>query len=389
MVGLWKASVLAACPMNMTTTFRSFRLISAFIVLAAVCMTHGLFASSGVVTEMKVPTGASVQRTVVTERWTLATSAGEVLVYSNATGSLVRRLKPPHAAGSIFAKHIAAAGDFVVVSNTYWTLCAFNCATGKHLWTVNMPYSWRVESLATDGSRVAAGDGSAMSPQSPVPAEGMVAVFKAETGQWIAADRATIGQTLANYGEAIALSGPWMAVGARGYDWPGNTNNGMVVLKHTNQLEAFIVAPDRQDSDGFGNSVAISGNTLYVGTLIRDKVYLFDVRTQAYLGAINKPVATIAGFGQELTASGHLLAINSADGAWLWSRDTAVARTYDLLQNEPWAQGGVDKKVDMMIGASWRPSIGIDAAALAAHKRVMERQIATYYSGTDVKVARK
>lgn len=35
------------------------------------------------------------------------------------------------------------------------------------------------------------------------------------------------------------------------------------------------------------------------------------------------------------------------------------------------------------------PAADLDPAALAAHKRVMERQIATYYSGTDITVARK
>ena len=35
------------------------------------------------------------------------------------------------------------------------------------------------------------------------------------------------------------------------------------------------------------------------------------------------------------------------------------------------------------------PVADLDAAALAAHKRVMEKQIATYYSGTDIRVARK
>lgn len=80
--------------------------------------------------------------------------------------------------------------------------------------------------------------------------------------------------------------------------------------------------------------------------------------------------AGVAEFGYRAasTASqemaGWNVAQTSADGGWLWSRDTAVARTYDLLQNEPWAQGGVDKKVDMVIGASWRPSISIDAEAL-------------------------
>jgi ectoine hydroxylase-related dioxygenase (phytanoyl-CoA dioxygenase family) len=35
------------------------------------------------------------------------------------------------------------------------------------------------------------------------------------------------------------------------------------------------------------------------------------------------------------------------------------------------------------------PTADLDAAAVAAHARVMEKQIATYYSGTDIKVARK
>jgi hypothetical protein len=35
------------------------------------------------------------------------------------------------------------------------------------------------------------------------------------------------------------------------------------------------------------------------------------------------------------------------------------------------------------------PLADLDAAALATHTRVMEKQIATYYSGTDIKVARK
>jgi hypothetical protein len=55
-----------------------------------------------VATELKVFTGAGAWRTAVTESWTLATSAGEVLVYSNASGALVRRLRPPHTAGSSF-----------------------------------------------------------------------------------------------------------------------------------------------------------------------------------------------------------------------------------------------------------------------------------------------
>ena len=54
----------------------------------------------------------------------------------------------------------------------------------------------------------------------------------------------------------------------------------------------------------------------------------------------------------------------SADSGWLWSRDLAVARTRELLQNEPWAQGAVDRKLDMVVGAGWRPLIKPDHEVL-------------------------
>src|SRR3990167_6601109 len=33
----------------------------------------------------------------------------------------------------------------------------------------------------------------------------------------------------------------------------------------------------------------------------------------------------------------------SADSSWLWNKDQSVARVHDLLEREPWAQGG-DRK---------------------------------------------
>jgi hypothetical protein len=312
--------------MTMKTAFERIRQVIHTLVftLAAGCFTQVLPASPGVVTEMKLPAGASVERTVVTESWTLATSAGEVLVYSNASGALVRRLRPSHTAGSSFATYIAASGDFVVVSDKPWSLCAFNCATGKHLWDANLPGNGLVRSLSTDGMRVAAGEPDSTSPASAVSAEGLVSIFHAGTGQLLVRDRTIWGQTAAVYGEAVALSGPWMAVGAYGHDSPGYSNSGMVVVKHTSGTENYLLAPDIQSAAGFGRSVAISGNTLYVGTLARDRVYLFDLRTLAFNKTVVEPSPSIAGFGQELTASGHLLVINSADGAWLYDRQSGA-----------------------------------------------------------------
>lgn len=75
--------------------------------------------------------------------------------------------------------------------------------------------------------------------------------------------------------------------------------------------------------------------------------------------------------GQDV--GGWLPSQQSADAGWLWSRDLAVARTRELMQNEPWAQGGVDRKLDMLVGAGWRPIIRPDAQALG----ITERQAQT------------
>lgn len=70
----------------------------------------------------------------------------------------------------------------------------------------------------------------------------------------------------------------------------------------------------------------------------------------------------IGGGRQEL--AGWSPAATSADGSYLWARDDLVSKIRDLLQSEPWAQGAVDRKLDMVVGAGWRPSIKPDATVL-------------------------
>ena len=89
---------------------------------------------------------------------------------------------------------------------------------------------------------------------------------------------------------------------------------------------------------------------------------------------IGRAVAAMAGGSREIIhdpTSARAQALGgwhapqtSADGAWLWNRDDTVAKVRELLATEPWAQGGIDRKVDMIVGASWRPSIKPDAEAL-------------------------
>lgn len=67
--------------------------------------------------------------------------------------------------------------------------------------------------------------------------------------------------------------------------------------------------------------------------------------------------------GQDV--GGWMPPMTSADSGWLgWPRDLAVRRTRELLANEPTAQGGVDRWVDMVVGGNWRPSIKPDHETL-------------------------
>lgn len=70
------------------------------------------------------------------------------------------------------------------------------------------------------------------------------------------------------------------------------------------------------------------------------------------------------GAAQRQALDGWNVGQTSADAYWLRDRDDFVAKTRDLLAREPWAQGGVERKLDMLVGAGWRPSIKPDAAVL-------------------------
>jgi lambda family phage portal protein len=56
--------------------------------------------------------------------------------------------------------------------------------------------------------------------------------------------------------------------------------------------------------------------------------------------------------------------LRSADAEWLHERDLSIARIRDLTRNESWVQAGVDRMVDMSVGASFRLSAKPDARTL-------------------------
>ena len=287
-------------------------------------------ASSGVVSTWPLPSNATVGQTAVTPSWTLVASpsttltsskgeqipgAGEVLVYSNATGKLVRRVRSPlpfpHAN---LGRKLAASGDIMVVTDGEYSVRAIHCVTGASLWRYDRPGRY-LNGLAIDSGKVVVGlkDTNYMS----------VDILNATTG----ALSSQIGYFLGTDdfpGDAVAAGGGWVVVGSPRSTVGGITGAGFVSVEKPGFAGASysVAAPDASSSMFFGKAVAISGTSLYVGCSQKNRVYHYDLRTGGFIGAIDPPSPAVFAFGQELSASGHLLLISSVDGPWLYDRQT-------------------------------------------------------------------
>lgn len=64
------------------------------------------------------------------------------------------------------------------------------------------------------------------------------------------------------------------------------------------------------------------------------------------------------------SGAGWMPPLGSADSSWLWERDVTAARLRDMDRNDSWAQAGVDRMVDMLVGGVFRLNAKPDAEAL-------------------------
>ena len=130
------------------------------------------------------------------------------------------------------------------------------------------------------------------------------------------------------FGTAIDISGNWLLVGAPGDDGTGSGSGIAFIFNiSTGALHKTLNNPNAYStsaSDGFGNSVAISGNYAIVGARDEDdaggttsgKAYIFNVTTGTLLATLDNPNAygTSASdqFGNACSISGNYAIV----GAW-------------------------------------------------------------------------
>lgn len=185
-----------------------------------------------------------------------------------------------------------------------------------------------------------AGDTLAVGVPGEDSASGAVYVFTRIDGVWSQQAYVKASNTEANdgFGESVALAGDTLAVGAPGEDSDGDPTNisavdsGAVYIFTRSgsgwSQQAYVKASNTETNDGFGESVALTNDTLAVGAPGEDSdgdptnnsavdsgaVYVFT-RTgsnwsqQAYLKASN--TGSLDLFGSSIALDGDTLAVGA------------------------------------------------------------------------------
>lgn len=258
----------------------------------------------------------------------ISASGDRAYVYDSATGSLVVPLvDPTPAAADSFGTSLAISGTKIVVGAAGNDTGIFNsgqafvfdAASGALVATVANPSPGVNDgfgfSVAIAGTTVVVG-----TPLDDVATidDGRAAAFDALTGSLIATLSNPSTPSGDSFGEAAAIAGNRIVVGAP-WDDTAAISSGRAYLFDTltgNRI-AILANPSPNTDDRFGRGVAISSTVVVVaayqeGASDSGEVYLFDPTTGAYRATIANPSPEANDyFGQMLVASDDFIVVSS------------------------------------------------------------------------------
>ena len=259
------------------------------------------------------------------EQATAGIYAGKSYIFNVSTGTLVHTLNNPNVSSTAqydqFGYSVAISGNYAIVSSKResssgtepsWAYI-YNVTTGALLYTLTNPnptgtiaYDYFGNSVAISGNYAIVGSYGEDDAGSVNP--GKAYIFNVTTGALVH----TLNNPNAygtsdddNFGWSVAISGNYAIVSASSEDDAGGSGSGKAyifnvstgTLVHTlNNPNAFGTS----SGDGFGNSLAISGNYAIVGASAEDdvgeftgvgagKAYIFNVSTGALVHTLNNP----------------------------------------------------------------------------------------------------
>ncbi len=171
--------------------------------------------------------------------------------------------------------------------------------------------------------------GSSLADADGFVSSGIVHVFDTTTGALLATLNNPTPGGGDNFGDAVAVSGSHVVVGARRDDSAGLNNNGAAYVfdAATGDLVTTLISPSPELSDEFGWSVAIAGNTVVVGSRYDDttgnnsgQAYVFDALTGSLITTLANPTPAAGdSFGHSVAILGNTVVVrpvgDDPDGA--------------------------------------------------------------------------
>lgn len=228
-------------------------------------------------------------------------------------------------------------------------------------------------------------------------AEGSVYLYRREGNSWIFSERLAGPAADSRFGISIGMSADYLAVGAPGAAFGALNNAGAVFLYHRTDsgwaAEATLSASNAGPGDSFGQAVAMAGTTLLVGAPGEDAAgsnapddntvsnagaaYVFELSggwsEEAYLKLINSTAQD--NFGIAVSVSGNRLAVgapsedSSAAGVGGDPADNSLTDSGAVLVFERsadgWLPSAYAKAGNPGEGDGFGISVSIDDALLA------------------------
>ncbi|MEL7171835.1 MAG: PQQ-binding-like beta-propeller repeat protein [Pseudomonadota bacterium] len=221
---------------------------------------------------------------------TEGTLNGRAYLYDSTTGALLRTfVRPATDTGRSFGEVLAIDGDVVLISDGQQEVFLFNAATGALEQRFRNPDQGRRglsfgNDVAVDGDLVligAAGDSSGGNNA------GQAFLYSASTGELLRTLDDPTPADFDQFGIAVDLSGDNVLIGAAGAT-TNRDNAGEAFLFSAETGDLLHTLTDDLDpasgSEGFGNALAISGDTIVIGGPVREdlllgQAFLFDAET--------------------------------------------------------------------------------------------------------------
>lgn len=278
--------------------------------------------------------------------------SGAAHLFDASTGAFLRTLVAEDGQQlDRFGASVALADQFAVVGafledergDRAGAAYVFDVGTGQQLFKLTADDAQVADFF---GLSIAASDGLAIvgSRNSNQTAEnaGAAYVFDLATGEQRYKLTAPDGMENDSFGTGLDIDDRYAIVGANHISAgnPGSANGAVYLFDSQNGTFLREFVPDDLSTlDGFGQSVAISGDYAVVGTRLSSTAYIFEVSTGRQLHKLVPPAPAL-NFGNAVAASGSHALVGVAAGE-VWVYDLATGKPLHRLIANSTQPGGL------------------------------------------------